>query len=200
MARTMEDVTVQDMVDEGGFLETPGTYLLQVAEMLDGLLPDGKTVADCFSAKCTVIGGDQDGKSIGLLFNDGDYSHKDQGKFARKKQSAFLIATNVLRPEHLNGQPVSYDEQQAVGQFFVSKLKFGREGKDGKRYLEVNYADVWHIDDPRVPKGIVTPEAVADVDAALRRKPEFFASMVKTPKRSAPADTTSSLNEDDVEL
>lgn len=160
------------------FLNVPGTYHLMVVGVDEAPVNKAGGVMAGFKIDCIVQGGDQPGqedREIGILFFNGDYSHKDKGEFARLKQSRFLKATGVIG-DFQPGQKTTVDLENAVGHHFIAKF----EKQDKGDYMQLAGANIWHIDDPAVapvPKNI---GALKLLPAEHRRKPESFKRALPT--------------------
>ncbi|MFK5173529.1 hypothetical protein ACI3QN_13530, partial [Propionibacterium freudenreichii] len=50
------------------------------------------------------------------------------------------------------GKSIGYEVVDAEGSLFFVDLALGEPGDNGKRYLNVNYSNIYHVDDPRVKK------------------------------------------------
>lgn len=140
----------------------------------------GDKIVRGFRVKATALDGPEKGGSLALLFADGDATHKDKGEFARKKQAAMLIAANLLDPKDL-GKDVDINlEEGEQAQFFVELEPSSRDEK----YLEIRYANVFHIDDPRAK---AYPRDKELLEMAVRREESFFAPLLKKKQTTKPA-------------
>jgi len=147
----------------GNFLKKAGTYHVCVTEISDGLAPKKKSgeqsIIDGFSVAVDVLDGtvkSEVGKVANITFFNGKLTSKDQGRFARAKQTAFLMACNVIDPSK-RGQKIQVDLTKAVGQQLVINFEEDPEQTNdkGEHYLRVAYANTYHVDDPRcegIPK------------------------------------------------
>jgi hypothetical protein len=158
--------------------DQPGWYLMTVTDAFEGKrqTKDGFEMMDGISIETEVVGGENDGKRYTLNLWDPKLSSKDQGKSAAMKQAAFLIATDVITPEQL-GTDIEYEAATSIGALFVIELVCGRPASDGKVYLEVNYSNMFHVDDPRAGK-LALDEGqkarVASYDQQFRHPAEYF--------------------------
>jgi hypothetical protein len=131
---------------------------------------------DGISIETEVVGGENDGKRYTLNLWDPKISSKDQGLSAKKKQAAFLIATDVITPEQL-GTDIEYEAANSIGALFVIELVCGNPTNDGKVYLEVSYSNMFHVDDPRSSKLVLDAGQKARVesyDKQFRHPAEYF--------------------------
>ncbi|MCD0459146.1 hypothetical protein [Roseiconus lacunae] len=182
MARTMEDMTADDLQGESQRLDAIGKFHFAVDDIFDGVMPDGTTEMKNpgLSVRLRVLApADHKDKTIGLIFGDGNMSHKDQGKFAKKKQCALLVATNVVTPAQLDGSAFSYDEQLARGMQLFGELEWGDEDDDGKKYPELAWANLYHVDDPRAKSYPRDDEALKVIPTSLRHEKGYFDPLLK---------------------
>lgn len=178
--------------DGGNFLSQPGIYHAIITAVYEELAPpkrDGtQKPIEGFSAAFDILAGTvagQEGKTINLTFFNGKLNSKDQGKFARKKQAAFLIASNVITPADL-GQKIKIDLAKANGQQVVMKLEKDDENSTSdKTYLQLSYADIWHVDDPRCAAHPKKQEALTLIPPEHRRDAKYFESLVRTSNGSS---------------
>src|SRR5690606_19446811 len=79
-----------------------------------------------------------------------DQSEKSQA-MDRRKNTAFCIATNLIDPNQL-GQRLVVDLSKANGQQFIAELSPQKDadGKDSDKFLQLHYANIYHVDDPEV--------------------------------------------------
>src|SRR6056297_3752229 len=139
MARALETSTPEELI-EGNVdrLEAEGTFHFLILLMKDQEMAYTDDRVDGYSAQLQVLEGEHAGKSLGITLYDGNASHKDSGAFARKKQTAFFIAANLLTPQQM-GQSITIDETQGAGAQVIAKIKYGKENdKTGKRYLDID--------------------------------------------------------------
>jgi len=160
---------------ESNFLKEPGTYHCAVTQVLEGTGPKGGII-DGFTVGLDVLAGTtngQEGKVINVTLFNPRLDQSENGKaMARRKQGAFLIAANVVNPA-TRGQRVTVDLQKAVGQQIVCKFaKDEREG--GGDYLQLSYADIWHVDDPHCANVPKREDAIAMIPATLRHDAAWF--------------------------
>jgi hypothetical protein len=178
-----------------------GWFLFTVVDGFEGRrqTKEGFDMFDGISIEAEVVGGTHDGKRYTLNLWDGKLSAKDQGKSAEAKQTAFLIAVDVLSPSDLGKSDLVYEiekenekgERESViaGGFFVMELVAGRPTDSGKVYLEPNYANIFHIDDPRWQTKFKLDKAQASRISPLEKKyrhaPEYFDRLTKKPTAKA---------------
>jgi hypothetical protein len=186
MARKLN--TPEDIGGSSTFLSATdaGWFLFTVTDAFEGKrqTKDGFEMMDGISIETEVVGGPHDGKRYTLNLWDPKLSSKDQGKSSAAKQAAFLIATDVLTPSDL-GKEVEYETGDSIGGLFVMELAAGRPSESGKVYLEPNYSNIFHIDDPRGAKKVtldtVQKARVDAYDKKYRHAPEYFDRLTKKP-------------------
>ncbi len=169
------------------YLEVEGKFHFIIEAMRDGKNSKGD-VYKGFTFDVKVAEGEHAGKKVGLSLSDPDPTHKDQGDFARRRQAAFLIATNLMAPSQL-GKPVAFDPDNALGAQFVAELVHSKDqNKKPTKFLEIKGTNIYHVDDPRVMDVPKDNETLSIIDPANRRKPEYFEPLMKkAATKSAPA-------------
>jgi hypothetical protein len=162
---------------ESTYLDQPGTYHCLVTSVLENQGPKGGVI-DGFTAHLAVLAGTVAGqkdkqKSLTLFSPDASKSEKSQ-EWAKKKQTAFAIATEVVNLAIL-GKRVEVDLQSAVGRQIVITFEANEDG-----YLDLHYANIYHIDDPRAAKFPKDAEAINLATKEMQRQPpEYFAPLLK---------------------
>lgn len=180
-----------------------GWYLFTVVDAHEGQYKAGKDkleMMDGFSFEVEVVGGPNDGKLFQLKFYDGKLTSKDQGLFALQKQFAALVATDVCNPTQL-GTEFECDPTESIGALFVAKLALGNPGNDGKRYLDLSYSDIHHVDDPRAASVKLDDEQrarVAKIQAKFRHPGDYFAPLLKKKEASKSTEKAAKPNFDDL--
>lgn len=171
---TTEDVYGGD----GQSLSEPGTYHFLITEMKQGEGPSGKAI-DGFTVGLMVLDGtvkDQKDKTFNLCLFSPNLSHSDKGQeWARKKQTAFAIASGLIDPNNLGGR-VQVELEHAVSRQVVATLsKDDKESDNGKTYLSLHFANIYHVDDPRAKSFPKDPESLSVIPADLRKGEDYFA-------------------------
>jgi hypothetical protein len=176
------------------YLQQPGTYHCVVTDLQEGRGPKGNPI-NGFLVGLSVLDGTVEGqkdKQHNLLLFSPDLSKSQSSQeWSKKKQTAFVVATGLLDLSRL-GQRVEIDLQQAVGRQIV--LTFAENEHDGKKNLELAYANIYHVDDPRAAKFPKDKEALGIVPKSLRKPAEYFDGLLK--KSNAPAKPQSRLSDD----
>jgi hypothetical protein len=162
---------------ESTYLDQPGTYHCLVTSVGENQGPKGGVI-DGFTAHLAVLAGTVAGQkdkqtNLCLFSPDSSKSEKSQ-EWAKKKQTAFAIATEVISLASL-GKRVEVDLQSAVGRQIVITFEANDDG-----YLDLHYANIYHIDDPRAAKFPKDAEAIALATKEMQRQPpEYFAPLLK---------------------
>lgn len=162
---------------ESTYLDQPGTYHCLVTAVGENQGPKGGVI-DGFTAHLAVLAGTVAGqkdkqKSLTLFSQDASKSEKSQ-EWAKKKQTAFAIATEVVNLASL-GKRVEVDLQSAVGRQLIITFEANDDG-----YLDLHYANIYHIDDPRAAKFPKDAEAINLATKEMQRQPpEYFAPLLK---------------------
>lgn len=168
----------EDMATGGNYLDEPGTYHLQITHVDEQPTSKGSTAIDGFRIELSVVEGPQKDKETDIIFFNPKQSSKDQGKWARNKQAAFLIAAGLVTEQQL-GQRVEIDLKAAEGRQVIAELELGQADAKGKRFLELAWANIYHVDDPRVATAAKNAAALGLIPKSLRRDPASFATAKK---------------------
>lgn len=163
-----------DYSSGGNFLSEPGTYHLCITDIdenptkRDGSLIDNAA----FRVGLSVLDGTTEGqkeKTTDLTFFYPKPTDKDEGKFRRKQIDRFFLAAGLLA-ESDKGAEKEIDLSDAVGRQIVAKLEPSSNGK----YLQLAFADVYHVDDPAVkdiPKSAVALRLVPSSQRKVGSQP-----------------------------
>lgn len=131
-------------------------------------------------------------KTAKILFGNPDMSHKDKGAFARSKQASFAIATNLVDLSKL-GQSVDIDLTSAIGQHVLVEIVMKPTKNDpNKVFPELNYSNIYHVDDPRA-KGYPRNDEALKAVGAPRQPESYFAPLTK---KKSPPPTTKATDDD----
>ncbi len=164
---------------ESQYLNQPGTYHCVITDVKEGRGPrDG--VIDGFTVELSVLAGTTEGQkdkqtSLVLFSPDSSKSDKSQ-EWSRKKQTAFVIAAGLLDPSKLGGK-VNMELSDAIGKQIV--LTFDTNEHDGKTQLQLAYANIFHVDDPRAAKFAKDKEALAIIPKGNRKDAGYFDPILK---------------------
>lgn len=176
------------------YLQQPGTYHCVVRDIQEGRGPKGNPI-NGFMVELSVLDGTVEGqkdKQHNLLLFSPDLSKSASSQeWSKKKQTAFVVATGLLDLSRL-GQRVEIDLQQAIGRQIVLTLQENEH--EGRKNLELAYANIYHVDDPRAAKFPKDKEALGIVPKSLRKTAEYFDGLLK--KSNAPAKPQSRLSDD----
>jgi hypothetical protein len=185
MRKTQRTIDPSDLAGGTG-LQTEGKFHFIVIGITDGKETPSSFLNGLF-VKLKVVHGEHKDETFNLDLLDGKMDSKDGGEFAYKKQIAFLIAANVLSIEQASVVDAEYDEQASVGSQVIAELRLGREASDGKRYLELHYANVYHVDDPRADSVPKCAETLACIPASMRHDANWFDPILgrRKPKTSS---------------
>lgn len=185
------EVTTVDAADiasgDENRLETEGVFHFYVEDIKNGEMMYKDTAIDGFSVKLKVLEGECKDQELGLTF----YSSADSEKgtvWAHKKINAFFIATNVMSLEQCKpGEKVTLDEQSARSQQLIAEVR-----KNDKGYLQLHFANVYHVDDPSVAKVPKNADAlkVLDTVPGLRKPAAYFEPLLG--KKHKPASGSAS--------
>lgn len=174
MPRTM--TTASDLNGESSAISKAGKYHVVVIRSADGQTTKGNSITGV-SAVLSVLEGEEKEKEFHLhLFDPDMIKSESSQEWAKKKQTAYAIAIGQLNPAEL-GEEVEV-EFVCDGTQLVIDLEMG-EDQQGKPRLELSYANLYHVDDPRVDKVAKNEQALKLIPAELRKKPEYFSPLLK---------------------
>lgn len=184
-----------ETVDTGGgnWLDKPGTYHLVLTAADEQPTKRNGEMMDAFRVTCQAIDGtvrDANGftekdKTVDLTFWNPKLTDKNEGLFARQKQAKFFLATGLLTEEQL-GTEVDINLGDAVGRQVIATLEERDGGDSGRTFLDLHFADIWHIDDPAAAKFPRNDKAIALVPKAHRRDPKSFEKKNGTEAKAKP--------------
>jgi len=181
----MKVKTTANTSSAGNWMTKPGTYHVIVRDTEEIAKNKKDEDMDAFSVTFEVLEGtvaEEKGKQHKQLFWEPRYDSKDGGEFARKKITRFLVAVGFIKPGAAQDGEVEISLADCKGRQFVISLEESSRD-DGKKYLDIHYADIWHVDDPDAaayPKdtgtiGVLQAEARLEASA-------FKTDAVATPK------------------
>ena len=142
-----------DLSAGGSWLAEPGTYHLLITDVQEEVTKkDGTLVPDAaFRVNCSVCNGTMSGqldKTTDIVFFHPKSDQKNEGAMARKKMDRFFVAVGLMTQQQVETKAeVEIDLQDAVGRQFVAKLV---KEKADSQFLSLNFADIFHVDDPAV--------------------------------------------------
>lgn len=159
------------------FLKEPGKYhMVVVAHRTNRMAKD--TIIDGNTLDCVVQAGTTEGqedKKFGITLHNPKISASDKGKsWFRRKLSAILVACNLIEPIKLGGT-CDKDWVDMIGAQLIVDLVHDDEGK----YLDINFANIYHVDDPRVKDVPKNKAAIAVLPAGCRHEPTYFEPLLK---------------------
>jgi len=170
----IEVQTSDDASTGGAFCKQPGTYHAMVIDSQEQAIDkDGKPL-DGFRVVCQVLAGtvpSEKGKTFDLLFFHPKPTDKNEGAFARKKQTRCFIALSKMKPADA-GKKIAIDltPDETIGRQLVATL----EKEEGKNYLSLHFADIFHVDDPEAAPFPKDANLLASLPPEWRMKPEDF--------------------------
>jgi hypothetical protein len=142
-----------DISTGGKYLTEPGFYHFLVLDTnekptnKDGVPIDG----GLFSVTLGVLDGTTAGqkdKVSNVTFRRGKPGDEGSEKFARKRNDRFFLATGLLTLQQIESRArVSIDIAKANGQQLVAKYT---KEKPEDKYANLEFAEIYHVDDPAV--------------------------------------------------
>jgi hypothetical protein len=169
----MEMPEQEELMGGGNFLGVAGSFHLQVTHVDEQPVSNEGKAIDGFKVEFSVLGGPEAGKKTDLIFWNPKSTGKDGGLWARKKQGAFLVASGLV-DESKCGQQVNVELAHATNRQVVAELEFGEEGAKGRKFLQLAWANIYHVDDPRASGVAKDAKALLMLPAALRRTADSF--------------------------
>lgn len=159
--------------------KTPGTYHMCVVDVDEEPTGKNNSLLDGFQVTLEILDGtakDSDGvctekgKQLRMMFFNPSLKAKDGGEFARKKIGRLFVATNVMGPDQAGQRGLEIDLQAMRTQQLVMTLELDRDAK----FLQLSYADIWHIDDPDAAGFPMDASALSFIPQQFRRDPASF--------------------------
>jgi len=170
------ELEMPESIENANFLEAEGTFHCAVLSASENpTKQDGSLISNAaFSAELEVLAGPHKGKAKSVTFFNPKPEKKgsDGYEMDLRKQRRFLEAVMVAPERVPGGKSYTVDVMQSVGRQLI--ITFANNTYDGKTKLQLNYADIWHIDDPSAKPCERDQGAIKLLPAALRRKPESF--------------------------
>ncbi len=172
----------EDIANTANFLSKEGTYHFLVTHVDEQpVSKKDQSAVDGFAVEFSVLDGErvngecpEKGKKMDLVFFNPKLNGADGGKWARAKQGAFVIAAGLV-DETKCGQRIEIDLEKAVNSQVVATVQHGTDQAGAKkRFLELTYANIYHVDDPRAADCPKDAKALALIPKALRRDPASF--------------------------
>lgn len=179
-----------DQMDQpSNFLTEAGTYHFVVLAVDERPTSKAGAPLDGFKVHCCALDGTVPGqqkKELELMFFAPKMSDKNNGEFAKRKIARFAAACGIL-PTAAPGQRVTVDLQQAVGRQFVAEVEQGKDqAGNATKFLQLAWANIWHVDDPAVAQVPKDQAALALLPATLRKTAaDFQKSPPPTPNGSS---------------
>lgn len=173
-----------DLAGGGQYVDKPGTYHFLIDNVKVGLSSKDEPM-DGSTIEMTCLAGehaDQAGRKIGVTLWDIDQSKSiEEQKQTINRLTNFFIAVNQIQPSQLGGE-VDVDPVRAAGHQLVMKLGHKQKkvkdesGKDKwiddpeSKFLQIAYADIFHVDDPAVSKVAKSLDALKVIPSEHRHE------------------------------
>ena len=193
---TVIETTAEVGGGDSQYLSEIGTYHFAVSGIYEGQMANG-TPIDGFSVQFSVLDGTvkgQQDKQTTLTFFSPDMSKSEKSQeWSRKKQTAFCIATGLIDIQNLGGK-VTVDLIQADGQQVIANVQ---KQDDDSKFLQLHYANIYHVDDPRAANFPKNKEALELIPGESRKNAEYFESILSSSSKSG-GDGESKMTDDDL--
>jgi len=156
---------------------------------------DGRPL-DGLRVECEVLAGTtekQNGKTFETLLFRGKATDKDGGQMANKKLTRLALA---FGGQHSPGGKGRIDTETCIGRQIVIDVA-KNTGKDGKERVEINYSNIYHVDDPEVADVPKDASALGVIPRELRKLSPTSAVPMTSTTTSVPA-VASAVSLDDI--
>ena len=196
MTRTLNTST--SVGGESSAIQKPGTYHCTITHAADGESTKGNPMSGV-CAVLSVLDGTEEGqkeKEFKLHLFDPDLSKGESSQeWATKKQTAYGVAINQVDPSKLGESAECDFGEAAIGQQIIINL--AESEHEGKKKLELNYANIYHVDDPRAANFPKDKEALALLPKEFRKPAEYF-DAISGKAKVAPAMKPKGISDDDL--
>lgn len=144
-----------DVSTGGNWMSEPGIYHMLVVESTEQPTKrDGSPISEAIcrvtlSCLAGTVDGQRD-KGFDLTFWHGKPGDEKSQAYATKRLDRFFLATGLMTRAEIE-QKVSKDIElaDANGRQLVLELE-ERESATGKKFLDLKFAEIYHVDDPAV--------------------------------------------------
>lgn len=175
------------------WLDRPGTYHCSISDVQEQATDKDEKPLNGFKVQLAVLDGTvrdsvgctERGKVFDLiLFHPDSTKSESAQEWAVRKQAAFIIAAGLVTEKQL-GEQVSFDLNHAKDRQIIISLNRSDRSTDTKTFLELAFADIFHIDDPRTEKFPKDAAAIRILPQSMRRDPKSFDLVALTGKADA---------------
>lgn len=163
-----------DVSTGGNWLTEPGLYHMVVTETTETPTKrDGSPISEAICrVSLSVLAGTVDGqkdKGFDLTFWHGKPGDEKSQSFATKKLDRFFLSTGLMTRAEIE-QKVSKDIElsHANGRQLVVELEERESAATGKKFLDLKFAEIYHVDDPAVAAVPKDAQALALISPSLR--------------------------------
>lgn len=162
-----------DVSTGGNWMSEPGIYHMLVVESTETPTKrDGSPISEAIcrvtlSCLAGTVDGQRD-KGFDLTFWHGKPGDEKSQAYATKRLDRFFLATGLMTRAEIE-QKVSKDIElaDANGRQLVLELE-ERESATGKKFLDLKFAEIYHVDDPAVASVPKDAAALKLISASLR--------------------------------
>lgn len=193
---------------ESQHLKAPGDYHFLITHASEqptsskgALIPNA-----ILQLQLTVAEGPQKDRTLDMTFFGlkADASAKAK-EWHNRKLIRIAYAAGLIGNANLMGKMGPIEFTQAKGRQVLMSVE-QRTDKDGAKteYLDMVFANVWHVDDPSAPKDVAKNTGLINLlPATLRRAPEYFVELRKfeeakkagaNPSKPTPASNAANTN------
>lgn len=180
----------------GDHLREEGTYHFLVVHVTDMPLDKngGQIVNAVMKVQLSVCGGPHKDKLFEETFFTPKPEHEKRRAIQRRQFMRLAYACNLVGNEQIIAGKLAFEPADMEAHQLIAKVHFGTNADGSKsQYLEFNFADIWHVDDPDAPKDcVLDKDILATLPDACRRKPEYFQALKEALKPAAGAGASGS--------
>jgi hypothetical protein len=162
------------------YVDKAGKYHCQVASVDESPTSKKGQAIDGFQVMLSVMHGPELGKHIELtLFNPNPTKEESSQEWSMKKQAAFIIAAGLATERDLAGddeeKEVEIDLQAAKNRQILIEMEVDKKSSTAERqFVQLAWANIFHVDDPRVAKWEKNVAGINVLPASMRRDPKGF--------------------------
>jgi hypothetical protein len=116
-------------------------------------------------------------------------------ELAQRKQDRFFFVIGLINEADVDGT-MEFDTDDAEGRQFIAK--FASNTYEGKTTIQLNFADMWHVDDPQVIDVPKDENALKLIPKNLRLTAAAKSETATAHSEPTSKPTTSPVNLDDI--
>lgn len=163
-------------VDAGSaHLNKAGKYHFNVVSIDEQATTKSGGLFDGWKVALSVLEGTEATKQYDLFLKNVDVTKSETAqKWAMNKQVAFIIAAGLATEADMQDKEIDIDLQLAVNRQIVAELEVDKTSTGDRIFLQLAWANIFHIDDPRVVDVPKNAAALLMAPKSHRRDPKGF--------------------------